>query len=499
MVLKGAYFQKPADAGKNYFWEQDVEAVLNDKGVATSWKLRSDGSPVEYEMTTMSKSKNNGIDPQALIDRYGADTARLFVMFASPPEQTLEWNDAGVEGAHRFLKRVWGFGAKNADLLSAAGASFADLAAPAKALRREVHVLLKQVTYDYERMQYNTVVSGAMKLLNALEGFAVDGSKGSAAVLREGFSVLLRALYPACPHITQGLWTDLGYAAQGKQLLDAGWPAVDDAALVQDELELVLQVLGKTRGQRARARERRQGRHRGARARIARGAALDGGQAGEEGRRRAGSPRQHRRLMNSRRLALATLAFAAAATLAACGFHRRIAQPLNYERIALSGFADRSTMADEIRRALPSTAHIVSNVLESQVVIEAVEDTQKTTVEASTAFGQVRELELHVKLRYRVLDPNGTELLPLADVERFRDLTYDEQNALAKDSELKSLYRDMQSDMAFQLVRVLSAVGKPTGPAAQAQAARAASAAVAASGASSVSAVEWAASQAAGR
>ena len=201
--------------------------------------------------------------------------------------------------------------------------------------------------------------------------------------------------------------------------------------------------------------------------------------------------------MIRRRLALATLALATAASLAACGFHRRIAQPLNYERIALSGFADRSTMADEIRRALPSTAHIVSNVLESQVVIEAVEDTQKTTVEASTAFGQVRELELHVKLRYRVLDPNGTELLPLADVERFRDMTYDEQDALAKDTELKSLYRDMQSDMAYQLIRVLSAVGKPTGPAAQAQAARAASAAVAAS-AAPVSAVEWAASQAAG-
>ena len=250
MVLKGAYFQKPADAGKNYFWEQDVETVFNDKGVVQGYKLKSDGSPVEYEMTTMSKSKSNGIDPQALIDRYGADTARLFVMFASPPEQTLEWNDAGVEGAHRFLKRVWAYGVKNADAIRGAGESFAslELTAPAKALRREVHVLLKQVTYDYERMQYNTVVSGAMKLLNALEGFAVDGSKGTSAVLREGFSVLLRALYPACPHITQGLWTDLGYAAQGKQLLDAGWPAVDESALVQDELELVLQVLGKTRG-----------------------------------------------------------------------------------------------------------------------------------------------------------------------------------------------------------------------------------------------------------
>jgi leucyl-tRNA synthetase len=249
MVLKGAFFHKPEDAGKNYYWEHDLDIERDAHGNVLSAKLK-DGTPVTYEMTTMSKSKNNGVDPQALIDRYGADTARLFVMFASPPEQTLEWNDSGVEGAHRFLKRVWAFGVKNGGVVKAAADAVAglELTAPAKALRREVHVLLKQITYDYERMQYNTVVSGAMKLLNALESFAADGSAGSAAVLREGFSVLLRALYPACPHIAQGLWTDLGYAAQGRQLLDAGWPAVDESALVQDEIELVLQVLGKTRG-----------------------------------------------------------------------------------------------------------------------------------------------------------------------------------------------------------------------------------------------------------
>jgi len=248
MVLKGAYFQKPADAGKNYFWEQDVETVLNDKGAVEGYKLKSDGSPVEYEMTTMSKSKNNGIDPQTLIDRYGADTARLFVMFAAPPEQTLEWNDAAVEGAHRFLKRVWGFGAKNTDALKAASDNAADLSADAKALRREVHLVLKQISYDYERMQYNTVVSGAMKLLNALEGFKSTGSAGDSAVLREGFSVLLRGLYPACPHVTHALWTQLGYADRVGDLLDAPWPQVDEAALVQDELELVLQINGKLRG-----------------------------------------------------------------------------------------------------------------------------------------------------------------------------------------------------------------------------------------------------------
>ena len=243
MVLKGAFFHKPADAGKNYYWEHEVEVARNEHGAPVGATLKADGTPLEYEMTTMSKSKNNGVDPQALIDQYGADTARLFVMFAAPPEQTLEWNDAAVEGAHRFLKRVWGFGAKHADALKAAGADFSALSGDAKALRREVHLVLKQITHDYERMQYNTVASGAMKLLNALEA-----SKSIGAVEREGFHVLLRALYPACPHITHALWVELGFAAQFGDLLDAPWPAVDEAALVQDEIELMLQVNGKLRG-----------------------------------------------------------------------------------------------------------------------------------------------------------------------------------------------------------------------------------------------------------
>jgi leucyl-tRNA synthetase len=180
-----------------------------------------------------------------LIDQYGADTARLFVMFASPPEQTLEWNDAAVEGAHRFLKRVWNFGVRNADAIKTGGTDFAALNADGKALRREVHNVLKQVSYDYERMQYNTVVSGAMKLLNALEGFKAEGQ---SAAVRDSFSVLLRVLYPATPHIAHQLWQDLGLAAELGDLLDAPWPTVDEAALVQDEIELMLQVNGKLRG-----------------------------------------------------------------------------------------------------------------------------------------------------------------------------------------------------------------------------------------------------------
>lgn len=248
MVLKGAFSHKPADGGKHYYWEHEVDVKTNELGQVVGGTLKSDGTPLEYEMTTMSKSKNNGVDPQDLIDQYGADTARLFVMFASPPEQTLEWNDAGVEGAHRFLKRVWSFGVKQAEAIQAAGEPQGDGSAAAKALRREVHLVLKQIRYDYERMQYNTVVSGAMKLLNALEGYAHDGSAASAAALREGYSVLLRTLYPACPHITHALWQQLGYAQALGELLDAPWPQVDEAALVQDEIELVLQVNGKHRG-----------------------------------------------------------------------------------------------------------------------------------------------------------------------------------------------------------------------------------------------------------
>ncbi|RTL37363.1 MAG: leucine--tRNA ligase [Burkholderiales bacterium] len=245
MVLKGAFFHKPEGGGKDYYWDHEIDVIHDERGGIVGAKLKKDGTPLEYEMTTMSKSKNNGVDPQALIDQYGADTARLFVMFASPPEQTLEWNDAAVEGAHRFLKRVWNFGVRNADAIKAGGKDFAALNADGKTLRREVHNVLKQVSYDYERMQYNTVVSGAMKLLNALEGFKAEGQ---AAAVRDGFSVLLRVLYPATPHIAHQLWQDLGFAAEHGDLLDAPWPTVDEAALVQDEIELMLQVNGKLRG-----------------------------------------------------------------------------------------------------------------------------------------------------------------------------------------------------------------------------------------------------------
>ena len=248
MVLNEAFVRSDAQGGKEYFWADDLDIVRDEHAAVVSATAKADGLPVACEgWTTMSKSKNNGVDPQDLIAKYGADTARLFVMFASPPEQSLEWSDAGVEGAHRFLKRVWSFGQRHAAAIRDAGPmpGASELPVAARALRQEVHGVLRQVSYDYERMQYNTVVSGAMKLLNALESFKGDGAP---AVVAETYSILLRVLYPACPHVTDALWRELGYASAMGDILDAPWPMVEEAALARDEVELVLQVNGKLRG-----------------------------------------------------------------------------------------------------------------------------------------------------------------------------------------------------------------------------------------------------------
>ena len=258
MVLNHIYSRRTDKGGKDYFWPHDVEHVLADDGKVIGARLKNAvgdlpvGTAIDYEgVGTMSKSKNNGVDPQDLIEKYGADTARLYTMFTAPPEATLEWNDAAVEGSYRFLRRVWNFAFKHEATLKAATAGDLSAAKPRKEaadLRREMHMVLKQVSYDYDRMQYNTVVSGCMKLLNALEDFKADGSEGDHAVLCEGVSVLLRMLYPACPHISANLWVELGYAAQQGDLLDTAWPEVDAQALVQDEIELMLQINGKLRG-----------------------------------------------------------------------------------------------------------------------------------------------------------------------------------------------------------------------------------------------------------
>ena len=268
MVLNHIYSRRTAKGAKEYFWPKDVEHVYDEAGKIIGAKLKLEvdsadgllpvGTAIDYEdVGTMSKSKNNGIDPQELIEKYGADTARLYTMFTSPPELTLEWSDSGVEGSYRFLRRVYNFGHKllginyTPAIMLALGLDRLDdveFGKDAKALRLEIHTVLKQVDYDYQRMQYNTVVSGAMKMINALESFkGMETADGQIAAI-ESFGILLRVLYPATPHLTHMLWKELGYANKQGDLLDAAWPEVDPKALVQDELELMLQVNGKLRG-----------------------------------------------------------------------------------------------------------------------------------------------------------------------------------------------------------------------------------------------------------
>ncbi|WP_398310584.1 leucine--tRNA ligase [Zoogloea sp.] len=249
MVLNNAFFHKPEGGGKNYFWESEIDIQKDAKGQIIGAKLKKDGTVLEHELTTMSKSKNNGVDPQSLIEQYGADTARFFMMFAAPPEQTLEWSDAGVEGAYRFLRRVWSFGHLFAsEIRGQIGAqrqlAGAKLPEDLAAFRREIHLLLKQANYDLGKQQFNTVASATMKMLNALEKAPRQGAL-AAETIEECFGILLRVLSPLTPHISHALWLDLGY---GEDILKAAWPEPLDAALVQDEVELMLQVNGKLRG-----------------------------------------------------------------------------------------------------------------------------------------------------------------------------------------------------------------------------------------------------------
>jgi leucyl-tRNA synthetase len=260
MVLNHIYSAKNEKGGVEYFWPEEVENVYDTKGAVVGAKLKSNGRDIAYGgVGTMSKSKNNGVDPQSLIDTQGADTARLFVMFTSPPEQTLEWSDSGVEGSNRFLRRLWSLCfQKQAEVTAGLKTPTTDWSSASneiKKLRFEIYTLLKQADYDYQRIQYNTVVSACMKMLNAIDDSTLGDSNFARAATAETLGVLLRVLYPVVPHVTWHLWSELGYSALYGDLLDAPWPTVDEAALVTDEIELVLQVNGKLRGSLSVMRE----------------------------------------------------------------------------------------------------------------------------------------------------------------------------------------------------------------------------------------------------
>jgi len=268
MVVAPTFYREESGK-KHYFGPAEVDLSTDDKGRPLGATLKADGAPVAVgHIEKMSKSKSNGVDPEALVNQYGADTVRLFTMFAAPPDQSLEWSDSGVEGAFRFLKRLWtraafnlntAFSQYGRDELRVADWAAFPLAPNHKEARRQIHATLKQANFDFTRHQFNTVVSAAMKILNTLaddKGFwncdhlqdesAKTAFRRSAAVVAfEGYSLLTRLLYPIAPHICDALWQQL---APGTDILEAGWPVEDASALVQDEIELVVQVNGKLRG-----------------------------------------------------------------------------------------------------------------------------------------------------------------------------------------------------------------------------------------------------------
>jgi leucyl-tRNA synthetase len=245
MVLNEIFY-RDADGGRvSYFNPADVEVSVDDKGARTATLLKADGLPVLSDgMGKMSKSKNNGVDPQALVDRYGADTPRLFMMFASPPEQTLEWSDEGVEGAFRFMKRLWRAVHAQVSGGPAPGLDPASLDDAQRDLRRLAHQTLAKVTDDMGRRRtFNTAIAAVMELLNAVGRFD-DSSAQGRAVSQEALELAVLMLSPIVPHATHALWAELGHAGA---LVDEPWPEPDPAALRQDTVEIVVQVNGKLR------------------------------------------------------------------------------------------------------------------------------------------------------------------------------------------------------------------------------------------------------------
>ena len=247
MVLNEIFFRKTETGRIVYYNPTEVDTQLDSQGKCGLSVLRADGLPVESGgIGTMSKSKNNGVDPQQLVEQYGADTARLFMMFASPPEQTLEWVDTGAEGAFRFLKRLWKqvYEHLQQGLVTTQGND--ELTPELKSLRLQLHQTIAKVSDDLDRRHtFNTAVASVMELMNAL-GKSNDSSLAARSLMQEALEDIVLLLSPIVPHICRALWSEL---KPGTELLDQAWPQVDDSALVQDEIELMLQVNGKLRGQ----------------------------------------------------------------------------------------------------------------------------------------------------------------------------------------------------------------------------------------------------------
>jgi len=247
MVVAETYYRVASNGGKDWFNPADVEIERDAKAKIIGARLKTDGLPVEIGGTEkMSKSKNNGVDPQSMIDQYGADTCRLFMMFASPPDASLEWSDSGVEGASRFLRRVWRLAQAHVAQGPAGKLDIAGLNDEQKVIRRAIHAAIKQANTDVGQFhKFNTAIAQVMTVMNVLEK-APQATEQDRALLQEGLEAVTLLLAPITPHISHELWQQLGHQ---QAVIDASWPAVDEAALVQDTVTLVVQVNGKLRGQ----------------------------------------------------------------------------------------------------------------------------------------------------------------------------------------------------------------------------------------------------------
>jgi leucyl-tRNA synthetase len=246
MVLNQIYFRRSSNGRITYFNPAEVEVRTDERGQPLGAVLLSDGQPVESGgLGTMSKSKNNGVDPQTMIDRYGADTVRLFMMFAAPPEQSLEWSNSGVEGAARFLKRLWRLAQAYLAESPAPALDRTSLTPAQRELRRRIHATIVKVNDDIgRRYTFNTAIAAVMELVNALAR-GRDHSANGRAILREGLEIAARLLAPIVPHIAEAIWRELGHT---ELLIDSPWPAPEEAALEREELEIVVQVNGRLRG-----------------------------------------------------------------------------------------------------------------------------------------------------------------------------------------------------------------------------------------------------------
>ncbi|MBM3107236.1 leucine--tRNA ligase [Pseudomonas sp. V1] len=247
MVVADTYYRVASNGGKDWFNPADVEVERDAKAKIIGARLKTDGLPVEIGGTEkMSKSKNNGVDPQAMIEAYGADTCRLFMMFASPPDMSLEWSDSGVEGSNRFLRRVWRLAQAHVTQGLPGKLDIAALDDDQKVIRRAIHAAIKQASTDVGQFhKFNTAIAQVMTLMNVLEK-APRASEQDRALVQEGLETVALLLAPITPHISHELWHRLGHPGA---VIDAGWPAVDESALVQDSIVLVIQVNGKLRGQ----------------------------------------------------------------------------------------------------------------------------------------------------------------------------------------------------------------------------------------------------------